>query len=136
MTTPIRNIAELRALRRRLVELRGVGRVVAARVAPRFTALARSQFDARESPSGAAWKPSKKTGKVPTLHRSGRLEQAATTFLAIGSTIRASIAGVRYARFQHPSRFLPSGKKLSPARTAIVEEVAEQEIRRALAGAA
>lgn len=129
----IRNLQELRALRRRLVELRNVGAPVARRVADRFSTLARAQFDARRDPSGVPWKPGKR-GKVPTLHRSGMLEHAAVTFRALGNTVRASVAGVRYARYQDPRRFVPSTKKLSPERKAIVEQIAEQEIRRALGG--
>lgn len=133
--TIIRSVADLRALRKRLVDLRSVGRAIAPRVAERFSALARQDFDARRSPSGVAWKPNKRTGRVPTLHKSGTLEQAATMVRAIGTMIRSSVLGVRYARFQQPSRFVPSSKKLSPARVAIIEDVAEQEIRRALGGA-
>lgn len=133
--TAIRNTAELRALRKRLVELRNIGPVVARGVAARFSTLAREQFDAKRSPSGAAWKPNKRTGRVPTLKKSGKLEAAAAAFRAIGSLVRSSVLGVRYARYQQPSRFVPSSRKLSPERNAIVEDVAEQEIRRALGGA-
>lgn len=133
--TAIRTIADLRALRKRVVELHRVGSAVASRVAPKFSALARAQFDARQSPSGQPWKPNKSSGKIPTLHRTGALEQAASAFRAIGTLIRSSVVGVRYAKFQQPSRFVPSNKRLSPERAAIVSEVAEQEIRRAMAGA-
>jgi hypothetical protein len=130
---PIRNLTELRALRQRLVSLRNLGAVVAPRVAAQFSALGRADFEARRSPSGAAWKANKRTGKVPTLHRSGTLEAAATAFRAFGHTVRASVARVAYARYQQPSRFVPS-KKLSPARQAVIESIAEEEIRRALGG--
>lgn len=132
--TAIRSIAELRALRKRLVELRNVGRAIAPRVAEKFSALARRDFDARRSPNGTPWKASKHTGRVPTLHKSGTLEQAATTARAIGTKILVSVLGVRYARYQQPSRFVPSSKKLSPERAAIIRDVAEQEITRALGG--
>jgi hypothetical protein len=131
--TAIRSIAELRALRKRLVGLRNLGAVVAPRVAERFSAIAREDFDARRGPNGSPWKPNK-SGKVPTLRRSGALESAATRFRAIGSSIRASVLGVRYARYQNPGRFMPSSKKLSPERAAVVEQIAEQEIRRAVGG--
>jgi len=132
--TTIRNTAELRALRKRLIELRQVGRAIAPRVAEKFSAIAKRDFDAKRSPSGAAWKPNKRTGRVPTLHKSGALEQAATAFRAIGTLIRASVLGVRYARYQQPRRFVPSSKKLSPERAAVIRDVAEQEISRALGG--
>jgi hypothetical protein len=131
--TPIRNLTELRALRKRLVGLRNIGAVVAPRVAAQFSALGRADFDARRSPSGDAWKPNKGGKKVPSLRRSGTLEAAATAFRAFGHTVLASVAGVRYAKYQQPSRFVPS-KKLSPQRQAVVESIAEQEIRRALGG--
>lgn len=130
---PIRNLQELRALRKRLVELRNIGRPVAVRVADKFSILARANFDALRSPDGTPWRPGK-GGKVSTLRRSGALEAAATTVRAVGSTVRTSVAGIRYARYQNPSRFIPSTKKLSPERAAIVETVAEEEIRRALGG--
>ncbi len=131
--TPIRSIGELRALRKRLVGLRNIGAVVAPRVAARFSAIARADFDARRGPSGKPWKPNK-NGKVPTLRRTGELESAATAFRAFGSSIRASVLGIRYARYQNPGRFMPSSKKLSPERAAVVEQIAEQEIRRAVGG--
>jgi anti-sigma factor RsiW len=131
--TAIRSVTDLRALRKRLVELRSIGNVIAPRVAERFSALARADFDARRGPSGKPWKPNKR-GKVPTLRRTGTLENAAATFRAIGSTVLASVLGVRYARFQNPSRFVPSSKKLSPERSAIVEQIAEEEISRAVRG--
>lgn len=134
MTTPIRSVAELRALRKRLVGLRNVGAAVAPRVAERFSALSRRDFDARRSPNGTPWKPNKGGKNVPSLHKSGALEAAASAFRALGSSVRLSVLGVRYARYQTPSRFVPSSKKLSPERAAIVEDVAEQEIRRALGG--
>lgn len=136
MATRIRSVAELRALRKRLLELKNLGAAVAPRVAARFSSLARAQFDARRSPSGTPWKPNKGGKNIPTLHKSGALEGAAAAFRAIGSTVRVSVLGLRYAKFQNPQRFIPSMKKLDPERRAIVASLAEQEFRRALGGAA
>ena len=136
MTTRIHSVAELRALRKRLVELKNIGAAVAPRVASRFSALARAEFQAQRSPSGKPWKPNKGGTKIPTLRRTGALEAAASAFRAIGASVRVSVLGIRYARYQNPQRFVPSSKKLSPERVAIVEEVAEQEIRRELGGVA
>lgn len=132
MTTHIRNLADLRALRARLVALPSVGTRIAKRVAVDFSALSRAAFEARQTPAGKAWEPSKTTGKPITLKKSGELEHKATTYTATGTRVRASVLALRYARYQLRLGFLP--RRLPPAWNDRVKVISADEIARALRG--
>lgn len=125
------SLAKLRALRERIASLPEVAQKIAKRAAVEFSKLAREDFDAQRSPDGEAW-TSGKDGKTVTLKKSGTLEDKATKYTATGRRVRASVTGVRYARYQRPARFIPRG--LPPEWADRLREIAREEIDAHLRG--
>lgn len=122
---------DIRALRARIASLPSVVARIAQRVAAEFSRMAREDFDAQRSPNGVAWKPGKR-GHPATLHKSGKLERAATTYTAIGGRVRASALSIPYARFQLRRPFMPKGVPDAWAKRA--REIAREEIDAHLRG--
>lgn len=125
------NLNDLRALRNRIASLPQVQTRIAKRTAEELSKLARQDFDAQRTASGQAWKPSK-SGRRVTLKKTGTLESKATGYTAIGTRVRASVASVRYARFQLKRGFLP--RRLPAAWAEPVRAIASDEITRHLRG--
>ena len=116
-------------------DLRRLPKVVAIKVAeaaaPVITELAKSTFDASETPEGAAWKLGKKGQKV-TLRKSGRLVRD-IRYVPIGSRLRVAL-GVDYARFQIGRRpvFPRQSGSLPPAYVEALQKVAVRIVREEL----
>lgn len=123
----ISSLAELRALRSRLADMPSVRTAIARRGAEALSKLAREDFDAQRTPSGKPWKPGK-GGRALTLRRSGALEAAAVAYRAIGTVIRASVASVRYAKYQLGRGILP--RALPEAWRSKLDEIAREELAR------
>jgi len=128
----IANVSELREIRRRIGSLPEVTAKIAKRVAEAFTRLSEQAFDAQRRPDGGAWEAGE--NGTPKLNRTGRLRAAATRFEAVGSTVRASVGSVPYARYQARRGFLPT--KTLPAEWAeVARQIAREEIDRHMRGA-
>ena len=96
------------------------------------TSEAQRAFDAGQSPNGEAW-PATKTQGPRRLNDTGRLRAAATSFAAKGRRLVASIAGVKYARFQNPRLFLPK-KPIPDAWRAVIDSKKDEAIRSVVEG--
>lgn len=130
MSIPLRTSRDTRELRARIATLPDVRARIAKRAAVEFTILAKADYDAQRSPDGEAWEPGRKG--TPKHKRSGTLENAATTYEAVGTRVRVSAIGVPYARYQRPGDFIP--KDLPPAFLAKLREISIDEITKHLTG--
>jgi len=91
-----------------------VAQEVAARAAPKVTALALAEFDAGRTAYGDP-RPEGVDGRELTLVRTGAT-RAALRFAAVGTVIRC-VLGPRYARYLVGKyRILPSGQQSVPFR--------------------
>lgn len=129
MSTPITNFQEIAELRERLARAPEVATRVAARVAPAFSRLAREAYDAREGVDGAPFGPG------VTLRKSGRLRARALEYTSSGSSVRASVSSVPYARYKIRFGILPAAGKLPESFRKALVDIAREELNRSLTGA-
>lgn len=126
MTTSLKSMSELRALRDRLSRLPEVNARIAVRGATLFSDLAQQDFDRREGVAGTTW-PS-----GITLNKTGALRRLAIRYEAIGTKIRASVTAVRYAKYQLKYGFLP---RVIPAEwSERLKQIADEELAAAMRG--
>jgi hypothetical protein len=117
--------------------LRGIPTVVvqriAAKVAPRLTALAAASFAAGQNAYGQAW-PAGVNGQALTLRRTGALASK-LSFVAIGTRVRA-VLGVPYARYIIGRFAVLPGRALPTAWSSDIGATVRKEIAAELARAA
>lgn len=123
--------AFLESWERQLQRLPGVMTRVAPRVAAEFSDLARTAFESRRSVYGAPF--TSPTQGAIDLRESGALGSRATRYTASGTTVRASVASVRYARYQLKHGFLPAKGRLPQAWKDRIEAIIAEEIDREMA---
>lgn len=126
------SLAVFDQLRQRLARLPRVGAVVAKRGAAAFSARAAAAFAARESVYGAPFGTGK-DGPID-LEESGALKGKALAYSAHGTTIKASVGAVRYARYQLKHGILPLRGKLPADWRAELEAIADEELTKAAEG--
>ena len=133
---PIRSAVQLAELRSRLDRLPEVEARIAARVAEDFSELARQAFDARTSVDGSSFGKGS-DGKPITLDKSGKLRAAATSYSAVGTRVRVSVAAVSYGRYQLRFGLIPSmNEPLPPTFAERLNQIAREELARHFGGAA
>lgn len=113
-----------------LAKLPSVMTAAAPRVATEFSTLADRAFGSASSVYGV---PFAGVGGRLDLHESGTLGARATRYTAAGTTVRASVGAVRYARYQLKHGFLPARGRLPQAWRDRVDAIVREEIARELA---
>lgn len=126
----VTSMAQLAALRSKLLELPEVTAKIAARAATELTKLAQEDFDAKRSPYGDPWGVGDQ-GQTIDLNKTGALRGKAIAYQAVGRVVRVSIAMVKYSRYQIKRGILPRAGAL-PARYADrIKQVADDALREA-----
>ncbi len=122
---------ELADLRARIAALPATNAKIAERVADRFSDLARAAFDSQSSVYGAPFGQGS-SGQPLDLHESGRMRSQAVNFTATGTTIRASVASVKYARYQLKHGILPRRGALPAEWASELRRIAREELDKAV----
>jgi hypothetical protein len=100
---------------------------VAPRAAAAFSGLARQSYSSASSVYGSPFVGV--AGRLD-LTVSGTLGSRATRYTATGTTVRASVGSVRYARYQLKHGFLPARGRLPQAWRDRVDAIVREEIER------
>ncbi len=102
---------------------------VAPRVAADFSGLAQRAYGASQSVYGV---PFNGPGGMLDLTETGALRQRAARYSAAGTTVKASVASVRYAKYQLKHGFLPMRGRLPQAWRDRIDAIVREEIEREL----
>lgn len=130
--TDIKSFAALQDLRLKLARAPLVASKIAERAAARLTELAQEAFDSQSSVYGAPYR-SGVSGPVD-LVESGALRSKATKYEATGTKVRATVAAVRYAKYQLKRGFLPRRGSLPAEWDAELRRIATEELRKHFGG--
>lgn len=121
-------------LKARMAKLPAVGARVAKRGAELFSQKAQQAFDAKESVYGVPFKDGSH-GPVDLVDE-GTLREKALTYTAHGTTIKASLGAVPYARYQMKHGILPQRGKLPADWQAELAKIGDEELTKAAEGQA
>ena len=117
---------------RQLRRMGGADRVHARLVAPSFSRISASDFSAGRAPNGQVWPPLK-SGAKRTLHKSGALEAAATSWTANGRRVASAVMPF-YFRYRNPRLFMPSAANLPQSYRDAIDERTDEAVQRAARG--
>lgn len=121
------------AIRARIAKLPSVGARVAERAAEAFSAKAQAAFDAQQSVYGAPFKAGS-AGNEVDLNVTGALREKALKYTPHGTTVKASVGAVPYARYQLKHEILPRPGKLPADWSAELSKIADDELIKAAEG--
>ena len=125
------DFGKLAKLMRRMNSLAGVDRATAELSAGPLGGESARTYDQGADPYGNAW-PATKTQGPRTLNDSGALRAGATTYVASGRRLKASIP--QYGKYQRPPLFIPKSGSPPAAWTEIVEAQAEAALQKVVGG--
>lgn len=120
------------AIRARLAKLPRVGEAVARRGAELFSQKAQQAYDAQESVYGKPFGLGKE-GPID-LKVEGTLREKALRYSPHGTTIKASVGAVPYARYQLKHDILPRVGKLPADWSSELSAISDDELSKAAEG--